>query len=299
MTRRLGARPLRPWTFTYEPKPEDLIAFRKLQPFWKKFWRLPVALVGYLKDLRMEPHSGRPHPFWFQPYMLFWRLGLRFARVKAKLRRRFNDVHRVEDLPARFFYFPLHYSPELSITTMAPYFEDQLRALDLIRYHMPSDHVLLVKEHPAMQGKRPVTFLKEMTRMAGLEIADIDIPGIEILKRAAVVFAITGTAVLEALLLGRPAILLGGTFFSPWVTPLDSFPKFDDTIREALGQDAQAIRGRAVDCVARTLAAGYDFVFYDPHTPDLDPKYMMNKRNVATFFKAFMDHLRRLEEVAR
>jgi hypothetical protein len=287
-------KPLKPFAFNVEPKPEDIIHFPKLQPMRKKLWKIPKALVGYAKDVWLEPHSARPHPLWFQPYMQFWWLGNRMARVKAGLRRRYNDIRTLSELPQRFFYFPLHVSPEVSITTLAPYFEDQLRAIDLIRYSMPADYLLVVKEHPYMQGRRPVKFLKTLSHMAGVQIASLDIPSLQLIRRAALTFAVTGTAALEAMILGCPSLLLGEAFFAPWVRRFDSFLHFDQTIQEAKTQDRAAIKARGVDCVARTLSSSYDFWFYDPHTPDWDPKYMMNWRNVDQFLNGLLDHLKRL-----
>jgi hypothetical protein len=282
--------------FTYEPRPEELVKFKKWLPLRKKFWRAPLSLWNLYQDAVREPHSARPSAFWFQPYMYFAYANRRLIRWKSRRREGFTHVHRLDQLPKHFIYMPLHVYPELTVTTMAPYFEDQLRAIDMVRLNMPADHLLVIKEHPMMLGKRPMNFYKTLSLMAGVVIADVRLPSVELIRRASLTAGITGTASLEALLLGKPSLLLAKTFFEPWVPRLRSFDQFDRTILKAMQEDRDTIQKRAVDCVARVLEAGYDFILWDPYNPDLDPRYTMNWRNIENFLNGLIDHLRRLSE---
>ena len=54
---------------------------------------------------------------------------------------------RSRALPKRFIYYPLQVTPEASINTPAPYYVDQMRAIDALRLAMPPDCALVVKEH--------------------------------------------------------------------------------------------------------------------------------------------------------
>jgi|GEM_PF-1018334 len=279
--------------FTYEPRLEDLIEFKKFLPVTKKLMRAPRGLWNLYQDVKREPYSYHPNPLWFQPFMQFWWLNLKVATWKAKRRKRFADITHLDQLPKKFVYFPLHVYPELTITTMAPFFEDQLRAVDLIRYHIPPDHLLVIKEHPAMLGRRPLSFFKALTHRAGVYLAAQQLPSVELIKRSSMTVSITGTACLEAMLLGKPSLTLEKTFFSHWVPVFDSFHHFHQELANELNHSAEEIKKRAIDCVAHTLQIGYDFMLWDPYNPDVDPKYTMNRRNVKQFIHAFEDHLRR------
>jgi capsule polysaccharide export protein KpsC/LpsZ len=145
-----------------------------------------------------------------------------------------------------------------------------------------------------MRGRRPVSFYKNFPRKAGVVLADHDIPSIELIQRASLTVAITGTACLEALLLKKPSLMFGKTFFSPWMPKMDAFDDLETTIREAMKSKPADIYPNAVDFVYRILSAGYDFVLRDPHDVALDSKHTMNYRNLDHFLNAFQDHLRRL-----
>ena len=98
---------------------------------------------------------------WFRDTM--WRLNRK--RGEAEF-----DMARPEDLPKHFIYYPLQVTPESSINTPAPYFVDQLRAIDAIRFAMPNDHLLLVKEHPSAILTRPPSFVRSLRRRAGVAV---------------------------------------------------------------------------------------------------------------------------------
>jgi hypothetical protein len=130
-------------------------------------------------------------------------------RMRARLNRRYNNIDDLSALPDRFIFYPLQYTPESSINTPAPYFVDQLRAIDAIRFAMPNGCALVVKEHPACVKTRSAGFVKELLKLPGVRVARYDIPSLELIRRASLTISVTGTAVLEAALLGKPAIALG------------------------------------------------------------------------------------------
>lgn len=282
------------WGFTRDAGSEEVLPFRRNVPAYRKLHRLPVFLLNLARDAWREPHAGQPNPLWHTPIMQFWSAYKRVMSVRARWQRRFFDVLSVEQLPDKFIYFPLHFRPEWTVTTMAPYFEDPLRAVDWVRLHMPADHVLVVKEHPDMKT-RPTSFYKDLRRRAGVMIADSAVPGTEMIRRAALTLTVTGTAAFEALLMGRPALTLGEAFFTPWVPRWSSGADFGRELAAAMGRPREEIRAKAVDCVARTLDAGHDFTFFDPHDPGVNPDHLMNVGNLDRMLDALQDHLKRLD----
>jgi hypothetical protein len=281
------------FSLPHEPLAESVLPRVAGASFADKLRRFPRALWGLLKDQWLEPHAARPNPLWFQPIIQFWKFNRWRWRLLGKTRRRYFDVLSVSQLPKRFIYFPLHFQPELTITTYAPYFEDQLRAIDMILLHMPSDCQLVVKEHPVMRGQRPARFYRLLRRKAGLLLADCDVPGIELIRRSLLTAAVTGTAALEALLLGKPSFVFGRNFFSPWTDRFDSFAGLGQALRDALQRTPEELRKRAVDLVTRVSMTGRDYFLFDPYDPTLEWKHTMNRDNVARFLEAFMDHVHR------
>lgn len=123
----------------------------------------------------------------------------------------------VTQLPDKFVYYPLQYSPESSINIPSPYYVDQTRAIDLIRYHLPKNCYLVVKEHPAMLGRRKLRFYKELKKKSRVLLVDTDFNSQELIQKAYCTVSVTGTACLEAFLAEKPSICLAKTFFSEFL----------------------------------------------------------------------------------
>lgn len=198
------------------------------------------------------------------------------------------DIGSLDDLPRKFIFYPLQYSPESSINTPAPYFLDQMRAMDAIRFAMPSDCTLVIKEHPACILIRSGTLIKKLQRTAGVAVAHVDLPATEIVKRAGLTVSITGTATLEAMLLGRQALSLGHNLVTPFIggaCPLNELP---ERIKGKLGREFPV--SEAVNAIASILCARYEINYGSPGTPG-EP--VLRDSNIARFHESYLDHCRR------
>lgn len=210
--------------------------------------------------------------------------------MRVKKNERLCHISSPEKLPAKFIFYPLQYTPESSINTPAPYFLDQMRAIDAIRFAMPSDCMLVVKEHPSCILLRPSGLLRQLLKTAGVVVAHFRMPANEIAKRAGLTISVTGTATFEAMLQGKQAICLGPNFFSSFlggICPLDELPA---RIAKLFGQEYPF--GDAVRAVATILNASYPLHFTCPGTPG-EP--VLRRENIAAFYEAFLDHCRRDE----
>jgi hypothetical protein len=201
---------------------------------------------------------------------------------------RYCNIRSVADLPKRFIFYPLQYSPESSINTPAPYFLDQMRAIDAIRFAMPSDCTLVVKEHPACILIRPGGFAHKLQKTGGVAIAHFGMSSTEIVRRADITISITGTATLEAMLHGRQAICLGHNLITPFlggVCPLDELPS---RIKEKMGREFPL--DQTVRAVASIFSARYEINFGSPGTPG-EP--VLRDKNIETFYASFLEHCRK------
>jgi hypothetical protein len=134
-----------------------------------------------------------------------WR---RFAAGRDALRGRGFEIpegHR--DSP--FVLFPLHVEPEASIMVCAPYAANQLALVEDLARAMPPGFSLLVKEHAAMVGARPPGFYDRIRAMPDVVLVSPWADSYALIRRAALVATITGTAGWEAMLLGKPVIVFG------------------------------------------------------------------------------------------
>jgi hypothetical protein len=198
------------------------------------------------------------------------------------------DIAHAEALPKRFIFYPLQYSPEASINTPAPYFLDQMRVIDALRFAMPSDCELVVKEHPACMEMRPVKFMRRMRNVPGVTVIKGSVPSVEVIKRAALTVAVTGTAAFEAFLLGRPAIALGRGLSSWAIGSMASMSYLRARVLNAINEPVSD--DFVIEQVAKLMSVRYAFLFTPPHVPG-EP--MLRLRNMQSFLSALLDHLER------
>lgn len=221
----------------------------------------------------------------------FLRDGIWAARRRAN--ERHCDIRSLEELPRKFIFYPLQYTPESSINTPAPYFLDQFRAIDAIRFAMPSDCVLVVKEHPACILIRESGFVRRLQRTGGVVVAHYALSSVELVKRAGLTISVTGTATLEAMLLGRQAITLGGSLVSGFLGGACSLGELSERIERAF--DANMPDAEVKTAIATLFNARYEVLFGAPGTPG-EP--VLRRKNIARLTEAFIDHCQRVQLAA-
>ncbi len=120
---------------------------------------------------------------------------------------------RLEDIPGRLAYFPMHVQPESSIDVMGSYFSDQLKLIKDIRRALPIDTTLIIKEHPNFLDMHNYNFFKKVKSLPGVKLIKYDVSPYDILRRSDIVFTVSGTTAYQAGLLGIPAITFCPMFF--------------------------------------------------------------------------------------
>jgi len=247
--------------------------------------------LGFIKRLIDEPEMREPDVFRASLFINFPALANLFWKTRGALNKRIYDISTIGQLPKRFAYYPLQYSPESSINTPAPYFVDQLRAIDAIRFALPSDMLLVVKEHPSCIGLRPLHFLKSLQKKAGVIIARYDIPSDLIQSKAAITLSVTGTSTLEAFLKGSPALTLGGTFFTDFFGGVAGTDSLSQRIQTAL--DKPASDEEILEALARIYAVSAPFVLGSPFDKDSPfQKYALNKINIENFYRHLIQEIK-------
>lgn len=212
-----------------------------------------------------------------------------------KIRRRINeancDIYSLDELPNKFIFYPLQYTPESSINTPAPYFVDQLRAIDAIRFAMPSDYKLVVKEHPACILLREGGFLRRLQHTSGVVVAHYGLSSLELVRRAALTISVTGTATLEAMLLGRRAITLGGTLVSAMLGGSCSVGDLEQRISLELERHISDVD--VVKAIAKLFSVRHEVAFGSPGAPN-EP--VLRSGNISRLAHAFIEHCQLVDQ---
>ena len=113
----------------------------------------------------------------------------------------------------KYVYFPLHVQPEMSTMTFAPFYLDQLSILENLSKSLPTGYRLLVKEHPSMLGRRKGSYYERIRSLPNAILVSPFVDSFKITNNAEMIFTITGTVGLEGLIMKKPVIVLGSTFY--------------------------------------------------------------------------------------
>lgn len=168
------------------------------------------------------------------------------------------------EMPAcKFIYYPLHFDPEASTMVFAPFHTDQISVVENLAKATPPSMKIVVKEHLPMVGLRPAGFYDRLRRIPGVVLASPVCDSFDLIRRAEVTVAITGTAAWEALLFGKSAITLGEAPFNVVSTGIWNCP--DPTQLPKTIAAARAYTPASDDALVRYLAAIFKVSFDMPY----------------------------------
>lgn len=178
------------------------------------------------------------------------------SRVRARLAQRHRHrqalkragFERAPERSAPFVLVTLHKQPEASVDVLGAPYNDQLAAIRAIARLLPVHWELYVKEHSAAIGDRSLDYYAKLRRIPGVRLIDPWADAFGMIRRAEMVVSPSGTASLEAGLLGRPAATLAPMYFGPVLTVngLDPYSTTKDDLLELLAlARADEASGRA------------------------------------------------------
>ncbi len=118
------------------------------------------------------------------------------------------NYNKLEEIN-NFAYMPLLVQPEENIDLISTRFNNQIETARLVAMSLPANMSLVIKEHPDMVGKRPVSYLEKIKFLPNVKLINSTIPNWKILKKSKIAIVVSGTSVFEAALLKVPTIQLG------------------------------------------------------------------------------------------
>ena len=201
------------------------------------------------------------------------------------------QIRSAAALPQNFCLFALQVTPESSINYLSPYYVDQVRAIDEIRLSLPPDTWLVVKEHPAIVGFRPLRFYRDLLKMPGVLLADAFLPMEALRSQATVIFTITGTVGLECLFSAKPCYMFGENFFSRYLPNKMNMPDLSKFFRSDLQKIMQERATLFDGDLTKMFSVSHSFILADPSAND----HVMLHRNIEHFALALEEHFTRLD----
>ncbi len=108
-----------------------------------------------------------------------------------------------------YLFYPLHVEPEATTMVLSERFSNQLAFIELLAKNMPMGFRLLVKEHQPMIGKRPSWFYERIRGFPNTHLISPFADSYQLIKSSRLVCVLSGTAGWEAMMLGRPVLIVG------------------------------------------------------------------------------------------
>ena len=120
----------------------------------------------------------------------------------------------------KFVLYMLHMRPESTIDVWQPEYEDQLAFIKQVSLFIPLNYTLVVKMHASDIDSYSLNDLKAIKNIPNVQVCDPLADGRSFIKRTSLLLGINGTALLEAALLGKPALAFGQTPYDKWPTTM-------------------------------------------------------------------------------
>jgi hypothetical protein len=178
--------------------------------------------------------------------------------VRKASRRRLRSAFDAESAAALpespFAAYFIHAQPEVTVDGWAFEYQDQAATIRNIAAALPADLVLVVKEHRVQAGWRDPGFYKELLSIPGIVVVNDQVPAGHVVRRAEIVFTLTGTVSLEAMCLGVPAVIFGSIYYEqfPGIRRVRSWSE----LRAVVNERDRLPRATEEECL-RALAARY------------------------------------------
>ncbi len=208
----------------------------------------------------------------------------RVFRAAISARRYFQQPVKGE----RYVFFPLQMEPECSTLVFAPFYTNQLHVIECLAKSLPIDHLLYVKEHPVMQGRRPLSFYRAARSLPNVRLISPGMISHQLIRSASAVAVITSSVGWEALMHGKPVIVLGNVWFDACnlVRKIRAMSDLPGVLREAI-TDHKPDREILLKFVTASLEGTYPGRI---EHPDYSPS-ILSAENVAAVADAIRQHL--------
>ncbi len=135
----------------------------------------------------------------------------RYDAIKA-MRGRMLTLAQAQETP--YLFYPLHSEPEIALSVYGRDHQNQIETLRRLGQSLPLRWRLVVKEHPRGMGYRTAGYYRCLLEIPNLWFADPESRPFYWVEQAQAVATVSGFVGFEALMIGRPVLVLGDVAFS-------------------------------------------------------------------------------------
>ncbi len=210
----------------------------RFSDFVRRYWRNIVALrvkkiIG--REIRPSNDTVIRGRYPFSVNRRHWLTPFRVEALRRHLEQEYPKFAETVDfsdptLPP-FVYFPMPFEPERTTLPDGGDFYEAMDALLALRAYLPSEVAIFVKEHPSQfarklsgyKGRSQLSY-QVLANLPNVKLIDLSVASASLTEHAEFVCVITGTAALEAALIGKKGVVFG----TPWFYRLPGVHLFSD-----------------------------------------------------------------------
>lgn len=235
------------WLFGVDSSPSRTVLRRLI---WDMAKTLPYAAY---RILARDPKSFSFAPYRLQRKSKWSTPGKALAALRA-------ERDSVEELPSDFAFVPLQMYPEASTDywirelSARPTPEAIIRLVKALSREMP----VVVKEHPAVVGRRPARILEALRSMENVDFAPLLAPVGALIQKAGLVAGPGSTSMFQAVVNQKRTLFLGTPYYgaggAPIIRDVDNEEEVATRIRDAIESDPPS-KQTADDVLRRLFVA--------------------------------------------
>lgn len=160
---------------------------------------------------------------------------VRIYTVK-KFYRQNVRISMPELLDRNFILYPVHYQPEASTSIAAQFYVNQYEVIKNISFALPPNTYMVVKEHISALGYNTSEFYDKVRVLPNVILLGPEWNTKALIRASMAVVTLTSTVGMEAILMNKPVILFGRTFYEyhPLCHKFVSWGDFDKLLIRAI-----------------------------------------------------------------
>jgi hypothetical protein len=134
--------------------------------------------------------------------------------IKAFRRKLLSGYYTQPQEGEKYVYYPFHVPLDVQLTARCPEFFDQETLVGKIAGSLPQGYMLYIKEHPAAIGGHSLSKLKDaLARHGNIRLIHPGKNSYDIIRNAACIITVNSKVGVEAIMQGKPVVVLGKTFY--------------------------------------------------------------------------------------
>lgn len=116
----------------------------------------------------------------------------------------------LKEIDEKYLYFSFHQEPEANLMVHNLELTNQLNVLENLSKNCPIDLKIVAKCHPN-QIPKPPSFYKKINSLPNVIFINKDVDSRHLMKNAQAIFCISGTLIMEALLMNKKVLVYGNS----------------------------------------------------------------------------------------